>query len=91
MQEDAKDAFKQLLRDKQIGSDATWDQAMRLITNDSRWPDAANAALAFHRLQFCAPAAPNSKLSLPGVCLWTFHGGIAKSDAEPFRFSTACM
>ena len=38
MQEDAKDAFKQLLRDKKIGSDATWDQAMRLITNDSRWP-----------------------------------------------------
>ena len=35
-QEDAKDAFKQLLRDKGINSDTTWDQAMRLITNDSR-------------------------------------------------------
>ena len=37
MQEDAKDAFKQLLRDKGISSEATWDQAMRLITNDSRF------------------------------------------------------
>ncbi len=36
LQEDAKDAFKQLLRDKGISSEATWDQAMRLITNDSR-------------------------------------------------------
>lgn len=36
IQEDAKDAFKQLLRDKGIGSDVTWDQAMRLITNDPR-------------------------------------------------------
>ena len=38
IQEDAKDAFKQLLRDKKITSESTWEQAMRLITNDSRCP-----------------------------------------------------
>ena len=34
--EEAKLAFKELLRDKKVPSNATWDQAMKLIVNDSR-------------------------------------------------------
>ena len=34
--EEAKLAFKELLRDKKVPSNATWDQAMKLIVNDPR-------------------------------------------------------
>lgn len=35
-QEDAKEAFCQLLRDKKIGSESSWEQAMRNIAGDAR-------------------------------------------------------
>ena len=35
--EDAKNAFKQLLRDKGVGSTASWEQAMKLISTDKRY------------------------------------------------------
>ena len=37
LQEEAKDAFKELLADKDIGSDSSWEAAMRLIINDRRY------------------------------------------------------
>ena len=35
-QEDAKEAFCSLLRDKKIGSESSWEQAMRNIAGDAR-------------------------------------------------------
>lgn len=35
-QEDAKEAFCQLLRDSKVGSESSWEQAMRNIANDAR-------------------------------------------------------
>ena len=35
--EEAKLAFKQLLRDKQVPANSTWDAAMKLIINDPRY------------------------------------------------------
>lgn len=35
--EDAKIAFKQLLRDKQVPAQASWEAAMKLIINDVRY------------------------------------------------------
>lgn len=35
--EEAKSAFKELLREKQVASNSSWDQAMKLIINDSRY------------------------------------------------------
>merc|ERR1712110_165938 len=35
--EEAKIAFKQLLRDKQVPANATWEVAMKLIINDVRY------------------------------------------------------
>ena len=35
--EDAKNAFKQLLRDKGVGSTSTWEQALKLISSDKRY------------------------------------------------------
>ena len=35
--EEAKQAFKELLREKEISSHATWDQAMKQIINDPRY------------------------------------------------------
>ena len=35
--EDAKIAFKQLLRDKQVSANASWESAMKLIINDIRY------------------------------------------------------
>ena len=35
--EDAKIAFKQLLRDKQVSANASWESAMKLIINDVRY------------------------------------------------------
>ena len=35
--EEAKLAFKELLRDKKVPSNASWDQAMKLIVNDPRY------------------------------------------------------
>ncbi len=37
VQEEAKDAFKELLASVGCRSDWTWEQAMRLIVNDHRW------------------------------------------------------
>ena len=35
--EDAKIAFKQLLRDKQVPANSNWETAMKLIINDPRY------------------------------------------------------
>lgn len=35
--EDAKQAFKELLREKGVATNMNWDQAMKLIVTDSRW------------------------------------------------------
>jgi len=35
--EDAKNAFKNLLRDKGVASTSSWEQAMKLISNDKRY------------------------------------------------------
>ena len=37
LQEEAKDAFKELLTSKGVGSDWSWENAMRLIINDRRY------------------------------------------------------
>ena len=40
--EEAKLAFKQLLRDKQVPANSTWDAAMKLIINDPRYKGIIN-------------------------------------------------
>ena len=37
VQEEAKDAFKELLVAVQVGSDWSWDKTMRAIISDPRW------------------------------------------------------
>lgn len=37
VQEEAKDAFKEMLRDAKVSSTATWEGTMRTVINDRRY------------------------------------------------------
>ena len=85
--EDAKIAFKQLLRDKTVPAQASWESAMKLIINDVRYKGFCQAYFDFYlKLLFSTAEALRTQANIQRVQDATRRrrkgGGAAPGEGE---------